>query len=408
MTVYSHSSLSMFETCPLQFKLNYIEKIKREEQGIEAFMGSRFHEVMHKLYKDLTCRVAALDELWDYYDSQWKKEYNDSVIIVRKERTAQDYKNIGKTCIEAYYKRYHPFDQARVLGLEREVMIDLANDGKYRVRGFIDRIDQRKDGTYEIHDYKTSGYLPAQDSLDEDRQLALYHMGIEKTWNDVKKVSLIWHYVVFDKEMSSTRTDEQLDKLKKETIDLIDRIEGTKEFLPKESVLCEWCPYPDLCPKKKHLFKVAELPVNEYKKEPGVILVTKYAELEKEREALKEKVAHIEAEQQRISEAAIEYAEKEGVSVIDGPGARLKVEIKEETLAPSKKEDAQSWEGLRELLIKEGKYEEVSTVNNNMLNYRIRNRAWPKEFLEKIKRFLKHQVTKTARLVKKQEYEAQR
>ena len=49
--------------------------------------------------------------------------------------------------------------------------------------------------------------------------------------------------------------------------------------------------------------------------------------------------------------------------------------------------------------IKEGKYEEVSTVNNNMLNYRIR--IWPKELLEKISKFLRRQVSRTVKLVKK-------
>jgi len=35
-------------------------------------------------------------------------------------------------------------------------MINLDDKGEYRLRGFIDRLDQVKDRTYEIHDYKTS------------------------------------------------------------------------------------------------------------------------------------------------------------------------------------------------------------------------------------------------------------
>ena len=45
------------------------------------------------------------------------------------------------------------------------------------------------------------------------------------------------------------------------------------EFPPKESQLCECCEYPDLCPRRKHFFKVEALPVNEYLSEPGVVLV---------------------------------------------------------------------------------------------------------------------------------------
>ena len=98
-------------------------------------------------------------------------------------------------------------------------------------------------------------------------------------WNDVKKTRLIWHYVVFDKEMMSLRTKEQLEQLKKDTVTLIDDIEKTEEFLPRETNLCEWCVYPDLCPKRKHLYKVESLPLNEYLKDDGVKLVNTFAKL---------------------------------------------------------------------------------------------------------------------------------
>ena len=53
--------------------------------------------------------------------------------------------------------------------------------------------------------------------------------------------------------MRSTRTPEALEALKKEIGELIDRIEAATEYEPHESPLCDWCPYWDLCPVKKHL-----------------------------------------------------------------------------------------------------------------------------------------------------------
>ncbi|NQT90689.1 MAG: PD-(D/E)XK nuclease family protein, partial [Candidatus Omnitrophica bacterium] len=256
MAIYSHSQLSTYETCPLQYKFNYIDKIRREEQGIEAFMGNCFHETMALLYKDLNFSIHAVDELLSYYDERWDKEYSDKVIIVKKNKTVDDYRSIGKKCIQDYYKSYHPFDQAKVLGIERQVNFDLDEEGRYKLKGYIDRIDLTGDGTYEIHDYKTSGFLPEQSQADKDRQLALYEIGLRKMWNDADRVRLVWHYVVFDKELSSARTDEDLNKLKSDTISLINEIEKVKEFKPKESYLCGWCSYKRFCPKKKHLVKV--------------------------------------------------------------------------------------------------------------------------------------------------------
>ena len=209
MTIYSHSRLETFKSCPLKYKFNYIDKIKREEEGIEAFLGSRFHEVMEKIYKDLPFRKYSLGELLDFYEDNWDKNYHDKIIIAVNEREAKDYKEIGKKFIGDYYKRYYPFNQGKVLGIERQVFINLDDQGEYLLRGYIDRIDWVKDRTYEIHDYKTSKSLPEQSRMDEDRQLALYQIGIQKMWNDVDQVELVWHYVAFDKEIRSKRTEEE-------------------------------------------------------------------------------------------------------------------------------------------------------------------------------------------------------
>ena len=64
MPTYSHSRLSTFEKCRLQYKYRYIDRIRRDVQGIEAFMGNRVHEALEKLYKDLMMeRTPALEEL---------------------------------------------------------------------------------------------------------------------------------------------------------------------------------------------------------------------------------------------------------------------------------------------------------------------------------------------------------
>jgi len=137
MTIYSHSRLETFKNCPLKYKFNYIDKIKRKEEGVEAFLDSRFHEVMEKIYRDLPFKKYSLDELLDFYGDIWDKKYHDKVMIANKERKAKDYKEIGRKFIEDYYKRYYPFNRGKVLGIERPVMIDLDGKGKYRLRGKI-------------------------------------------------------------------------------------------------------------------------------------------------------------------------------------------------------------------------------------------------------------------------------
>ena len=66
MPEYSNSQLGKFEQCALQYKFLYVDKIKRYEEGIEAFLGQRFHDAMEWLYKERAFRVVPLEELLEY------------------------------------------------------------------------------------------------------------------------------------------------------------------------------------------------------------------------------------------------------------------------------------------------------------------------------------------------------
>ena len=59
MPEYSISQLGKFEECALQYKFIYVDKIKRYEEGIEAFLGQRFHDAMEWLYGERAFRVVA-------------------------------------------------------------------------------------------------------------------------------------------------------------------------------------------------------------------------------------------------------------------------------------------------------------------------------------------------------------
>ena len=210
MPSYSHSQLSTYETCPYQYKLAYIDRIETETEGIEAFMGSRVHDTLQKLYQDIrVTRLLSLPELLDVFLRGWEKNWNDHVQLVRKEYTVDDYRRLGEKCISKYYEHYFPFDQGTTLGLEDFVSFPLDEAGAYWIRGYVDRLVLVDSSILEIHDYKTSGRLPSQKEIDKDRQLAFYQMGVEGKWKDIREVRLIWHYLCFDLEITSSRTKQR-------------------------------------------------------------------------------------------------------------------------------------------------------------------------------------------------------
>ncbi len=401
---YSPTKINTFDGCKLKYKYQYIDKLESDLTTIERFMGSMVHEVLEEFYK-LVKGGSIKPRQWilDKYQELWQKNYTESIKIVKDDFSADDYYKKGKQALIDYYEKYKPFDQAKIVDTEHFVNFKIQLDKiECEFCGVLDRLDWNdKENIFEIHDYKVTNSLMTQEKADSDWQLGLYHIALKEKWPDIEKVKLVWHSLLFNKEIVSFRTKEQIEQLKQQVIETVKEIEGCGEFPPQKSVLCDWCDFQNICPLWKHPKKMEELDVNEYKKDPGVKLVTEYKKFEEAKNEFKEEIHKIEEEQEKIKEAAVELAEREEISIIDGPEARLKVDIKDELRAPTRAEDQESWEKLRDFLIQEGKYQEVSTVNGNMLNYRIRGNVWPSDFIKKIEQFLKRQITKSVRLVKK-------
>jgi len=383
MPTYSHSQLSTYETCPHQYKLAYIDKIEVETEGIEAFMGSRVHETLEKLYRDLkVIKLNALEELLDFYHQSWEKNWNSLIQIIRKEYNAEDYRRLGERCITDYYKRYHPFDQGKTLGLEEYIYFPLEEEKGYWIRGYIDRVTLVDSSILEIHDYKTSNRLPTKESVESDRQLAFYQMGVAEKWPGVQEVRLVWHYLTFDTEIHSSRTADQLHQHRKEALELIQRIETDRQFLPKEGPLCDWCDYQGFCPRRKHLITVGSLSPNEYLDEEGVVLVNRYVELNEKKTMLS---GEIDAELAKIEEALYAYAQKEELEAIFGSDhvAKIKIETKEKY--PLKGDPSRKV--LDEMIKKAGKWMEVSDLNPWMLARIMSRGGWPPSLVKKVKEF---------------------
>jgi len=367
----------------LAFKFQYIDKLDVEAfEGIEAFMGKRVHEALEGFYTDRNLgKIASVEELLAHYNDLWKRYITPDVVVNKEGLTQEHYRVVGEKCLVDYYNRHKPFEKGKTLKTEMMVNIDLLGDGQYKFIGYIDRLDSVGDGVYEIHDYKTSQHLPTQDKKDRDQQLALYEVGIRQLWDDVEEVDLVWHYLVFDKELRSKRTSEDLESLKGEFIGIIHQIEQATEeddFPARESGLCPWCAFQEYCKIKKHQVKTRQMPLNKYMKEEGVVLANKYAELKAKEQEFK---AWFEDEYCQLAEALVAYAKKEGAEYIYGSDKRVRVAIKESLKFPSTNTKERT--ELEEILKKDDFWDELSTLNIWGLASKLEKHEFPQE-LEKI------------------------
>jgi len=357
MPTYSHSRISTFEQCPLKYKYHYLDALSADEEleGIEAFLGSRFHDTMEWLYAGRKLsKERTLDEALEHFGKLWRENWHDDIRIVREGFDAKDYYTHGEKMLRSYYKRIFVNDKATTIALEKRVVLRL---GDYVLQGYIDRL-AFQDSAYEVHDYKTSGYMPTKKGIAEDRQLALYQLAVKDEYADAKRVKLIWHYVALDKDIEAERKPKDLERVKKETVAAIKEIEQATEFPAVKGALCDWCGFRPLCPMWKHAAKAELLPENEFLKEPGVVLATKYAELKEEERELGEKL-------KKVREAIIAYAKKEGLQVIVGKDCRVSVKIVLTERLPPKGTGER--EKLEELIRKSGHWVEVSEISAALL-----------------------------------------
>lgn len=246
---YSHSRLNIFEQCPCRYKLRYIDKVEVQEAvGIEAFTGSLVHESLEHLYaRAREGQMVEWKELASHLRNRWDELFDRSVFTVRKDSSPHDHLLRAQNMLMAYYRSHQPFQEGSTVGLEHELRFRISGKREHEMIGYVDRLTCLGDGVYEIHDYKTGKRMPSPASMGKDRQLALYEIGVRRSFPDVREVHLVWHYLAHDKQVRSHRTTEQLEELEAETSALIEVIEECARFPRRQSPLCRWCEYHGMC-----------------------------------------------------------------------------------------------------------------------------------------------------------------
>lgn len=213
MPTFSHSSLTCFESCPLHYSFRYIQRLRPpdDRESIELYAGKRVHEALAFLY---TCvmesKVPPVEQVLDVFKGNWKSLLHPGVYSAREgaEYSIDSYHSSGLKWITDYYRSQYPFDQESTEQIEWKLSIPLGEHGQYKLVGVIDRLSKAADGSYSIHDYKTSRTLPSQWQLESDRQLSLYEIGVRNEVEDSMPIRLVWHYLAFNKQLTLVRSRE--------------------------------------------------------------------------------------------------------------------------------------------------------------------------------------------------------
>lgn len=353
MTTYSHSRISTYENCPYQYKLKYIDKVEVDiPTTIEAFMGDMVHQTLEKLYEDKKFKKRISKAiLVKFFKDLWEKEYSEDILVVKDGLTAENYKKMGIKFIENYYDRMKPFEQMTILGLETQDRMTLPDGNQWHVR--IDKLGCDDKGNYYVCDYKTNSRMKDQEEADSDRQLAMYSIWVKDKFRDAKSVKLIWHMLAFNKDAISERTEEQLEKLQEDIVNIIKEIKNAKDFPRNQTALCDYCVYKEQCPSFKHEAELEKIEtVEEFKENEGVKLVDEFSDIKTKLSKLKEK-------EDEFRLKLIHYSKQFGIDVVYGSNKKCSVKEFDKIVLP---EDEEEKAKFIKLMKDKGIYEECSMI----------------------------------------------
>ena len=228
----SASDIDTYRLCPLKYKFARVFRIPQEPTIAQRF-GIVLHQVLERFHR---LENGSLDQLMELFESSWRRAgFGDS-------DDERQYRERAVAALERHWYSERESD-AEPVWFERSFAFHL---GPHLLRGRVDRVDRRPDGSYELIDYKT-GKAKTADELREDVQLSLYQLGARESWR-LQTSAQSYFYVLTGEKVPVEHSEEELDRVKATVTEIGDGI-LRQDFEPTPShEICSFCDYRIICP----------------------------------------------------------------------------------------------------------------------------------------------------------------
>lgn len=265
---WSYSRISGYETCPLAWKMQYLDKI---EGGDNAFsqMGSFCHELLEEQLKGNVTPSEMHQIFMDTFYDEVTLDFPPNMYVDLKDNY---YKKIGQ-----YFSTYNGVS-GMVLAIERKFSYKLPNGLEFM--GYID-LETRTDGFINVVDHKVSAFFKKKDLAKKKHQMILYAPAIEMEYGELPKAG--YFHFLQDKGLVNPPKKSQFIKvdINEEVIEeslqwAVDTINKAREdelFEPilnsqtdkernKQKFFCQHiCSFREKCPASKEIFGEIVLPL---------------------------------------------------------------------------------------------------------------------------------------------------
>lgn len=175
--IYSASRLKTWMECPLKAKFRYVDRLPEEKSGAASY-GTIMHYVVEQVDRgyDPDDAVELFKKLWaeperlNAKPEWWPQRTSYHSYQAKGIKTLKAYKEINYTANGIRKDR-----GIKIIAHEYPFKVNI---GKHQVRGYIDRLELRKDGKggeyLTVTDFKTGSRRPTKFDLRSDIQFTIY------------------------------------------------------------------------------------------------------------------------------------------------------------------------------------------------------------------------------------------
>ncbi len=247
---FSYSQLNTYMTCPLRYRLQYVELIPPAFTTSALVFGSSVHEAVAAFHQQrLVGDTLRPDQMLDVYRQAWASRNGEEIRFCNgdnEESLEEKARHVLTVCHES-------FDPSvEILGIEEFFEVSISNTVPV-LQGYIDLIEQDAGGAVTVVDLKTAARKLSNGQVHSNLQLTAYAIGAQALGFNPDQLTLRLDVVTKTKtpelvRYETTRTEHERERFCKLVTNVWHAIERETWF-PRHDWLCQQCAWVEPCGK---------------------------------------------------------------------------------------------------------------------------------------------------------------